>query len=716
MNEETKGLREGEHYWRKARAERVRILIDGAAYYAAFRDAVANARHSIFIVGWDIDTRLRLVRDDRDDGLPERLGDLLYHALKHNRHLHVYVLIWDWAMLYAAERQWLPLYNLQWRKHRRLHFRLDDKCPIGASQHQKLVTVDDRLAFIGGFDLSKDRWDTPEHAPDDPRRINTDGKPYRPFHDVQAMLAGDAARALAELARERWRWVTGRSPRPCPDGVAPPWPAQAAADAEDVDVLVSRTAPPLEDRSACREIERLLLHAVGHAESAIYIENEYLTSRTFGAALARALKRETGPDVVLVLPERTGNWLEQNTMDVLRWRLLRTLREADLHGRLFVCYPAHRELGEAYISLHSKLMIVDDRLLTLGSANLSNRSMGFDTECNLTIEGDDERSRALIRDLRSRLLAEHLGVTPAAVDDALANTASLRAAIDRLRGNPRSLEPLDGAVNEVVESLLPDHRLVDPEAPIDAEAMMDLMVPAPERRSAIRRMLPTLAVLATLAALAAVWRWTPLNQWLDPAALTEAIEPFVDSPLIYLAVPIAFVLAGLVSLPLTLLVVVTAVLLGPWAGFAGALAGALLSAAVTFGIGHGLARGMVRRLAGRRLNRIVEKLEHGGIPAVAALRLLPVAPFTVVNLVAGAVRLPFRQFMLGSLAGLAPGVLLVSLFSAQIVRAVNDPGPGSIGAIVAAVALASVGWFLHRRYRAGATGADPHRRALGERS
>ncbi len=711
-------LQEGVHYWRRAGASRLRFLVDGADYYDAFREAIWQARHCVFIVGWDIDTRLALVRGDDADGRPEQLGDLLYDALRRNPKLHVYVLIWDWAMLYAAERQWLPLYNLQWRKHRRLHFHLDDKCPIGASQHQKIVTVDDKLAFIGGFDLSKDRWDTPEHKPDDPRRINTDGNAYRPFHDVQAMLAGDAAAALSDLARDRWRWVTGRDARPASPDAATPWPARYAPDADDVEVLLSRSEPELDGRPARREIEALLLQSVARARDSIYIENEYLTSKTVGDALAQSLARETGPDIVVVLPKKTGNWLEQNTMDVLRWQLLRRLGDADQHGRLCVCYPERRGLGDEHISLHSKLMIVDDRLMTLGSANLSNRSMGFDAECNLAIEASDDRLRALIRSLRHRLLGEHLGLAPEQVAERGDDASSLIAAVRSLGSEERSLEPLDGAVSDVVESLLPDRRIVDPEKPIDPDEMVDLMLPPRRRRSVARQLAPVLIALAVFALLAAAWRWSPLNQWLDPAALSAAVDTYVQPPLAYVLVPLAFVIAGFVSLPLTLLVVAATVLLGAWAGFLSSLAGALLSAAATFGVGRALARDVVRRLAGKRLNRVVEKLKQGGVPAIAAVRLIPIAPFSVVNLVAGAVHLPLRQFMLGSLTGLTPGILLVSLFSAQIVRAVKDPGVGSIGAIVAAVMLAALGWVLQRRFR-GQRGVEPEparRKPVGDRS
>ncbi len=109
----TQLLKPGHNCWALARAERLAFLIDGEAYFRAFHQAVRKARHSVFILGWDIDTRLRLLREPfAEDGVPNRLGEVLHLALKQNRKLHIHILVWDWAMLYAGERQWMPLYSI----------------------------------------------------------------------------------------------------------------------------------------------------------------------------------------------------------------------------------------------------------------------------------------------------------------------------------------------------------------------------------------------------------------------------------------------------------------------------------------------------------------------------------------------------------------------------------------------------------------------------
>ena len=204
-------LQAGHNCWRIERAQRFSLLVDAASYFSAVRAAIRAARHSIFILSWDIDSRTCLVPGGANDGYPEQLGDFLHAVVSSRPDLHAYVLNWDFAMLYALEREWLPLYKMDWRTHRRLSFRMDGKHPIGASHHQKVVVIDDAVAFVGGLDLTRCRWDTPQHAPDESLRCDTNSKPYPPFHDVQSIVDGDVARALGELCRARWQRATGHA-------------------------------------------------------------------------------------------------------------------------------------------------------------------------------------------------------------------------------------------------------------------------------------------------------------------------------------------------------------------------------------------------------------------------------------------------------------------------------------------------------------------------
>ena len=222
-------LRPGHNVWQVARAARAAVLIDGAAFFAAVREACLKAQRSVLIVGWDIDSRTPLVGESGTaaDGYPVSFAEFLAELVRRKPALTVHLLLWDYSLLYTGEREMLPRLSLQWRTPERITLRLDDTVPFGCSQHQKLVVVDDALAFSGGLDLTIRRWDTPSHAARNGHRVDPYGRPYRPFHDVQMMVDGAAAHALALLARQRWCRANGGEPRVEPLG--DPWPDSVEA-------------------------------------------------------------------------------------------------------------------------------------------------------------------------------------------------------------------------------------------------------------------------------------------------------------------------------------------------------------------------------------------------------------------------------------------------------------------------------------------------------
>ena len=139
--------------WRIESATRVAFLIDGDAYFRALREAAVTAHRRIIVLGWDFDSRTRMLVEREPDGYPDQVGSFLHALLIRRPQLHIYVLTWDFHMLYFMEREWwLPA---KLAAHRRLHFKKDDAHPVGAAHHQKLVVIDDQLAFCGGLDLTQ---------------------------------------------------------------------------------------------------------------------------------------------------------------------------------------------------------------------------------------------------------------------------------------------------------------------------------------------------------------------------------------------------------------------------------------------------------------------------------------------------------------------------------------------------------------------------------
>jgi phosphatidylserine/phosphatidylglycerophosphate/cardiolipin synthase-like enzyme/uncharacterized membrane protein YdjX (TVP38/TMEM64 family) len=682
-------LQPGRNCWRLAHAGRFALLIDADAYFRAVRQAMLGARDSILILSWDIDRRTVMVPGGAGDGYPDALGDFLHALLEERPQLRVHVLNWDFAMLYALERELLPAYRTSWRRQHRMAFHMDDRHPVGASHHQKIVVVDDKVGFVGGLDITKCRWDTQEHAGSNPLRVDADGKPYGPFHDVQVMVDGEVAEALGELARQRWKRATGEWPAVPGRGAHDPWPEDVMPDVTDVEVAISRTEPAFEGAPGVTEVRALYLDAIASARRHMFFENQYFTSGTLCNALAQRLSSPHAPEIVVVSPRNQSGWLEQATMGALRARIHQRLRAADACGRYRMMSPEVPGLSEGCLNVHSKVFSIDDDLFCVGSANMSNRSMAFDTECNLTLEAaageQGEHVRAAIARMRGRLLGEHLGTSPEAVTGAIHAEGSLLRAIERL-GRQRRLVAIDPVVTPEMALLAIDNAVFDPERPVTPDELVAEFLPE-EARQPVSRHLIGLGMLALLLGLLAVaWRTTPLGDAVNFASLEAAARALDAMPFTPLIAVAAFALAGVLMVPMTLLIAVTGIVFGPVYGALYAIAGSALSAALSYGLGWWAGRDAVRSLLGERINRLSKRIARRGILAVMVIRVLPVAPFVVINVVAGASHISLRDFLVGTVLGMTPGIVLTVTFIHHLAEAVRRPSPGAI-AVVALVAL-----------------------------
>ena len=697
-------LQTGRNCWRICRADKVSFLIDGAAYFKALHDSLPLAEQQIMILAWDIYSQLHLLPpDDKNKRhTTSTLSNLLNQLTRHNPRLHVNILSWDFSLLFALSREWLPIYKLEWRTHRRLKFCLDDQYPLGASHHQKVVVIDDALAFAGGLDLTRGRWDTPKHRADDPRRQAVDGTPLpiRPYHDIQMAVSGPIAAALGSLARERWRRGTNKK-LPLPQSNSEQlWPTELPVDIENVNVAIVRTAPAYGEFSEVHEVEQLYLDSIAAAQDYIYIENQFFTSPTISNALAQRLTESDGPEIVLNLPLETEGWLSQQSMDMMRVGLIKALREADEYDRLAVYYPDHPVSGNMSINLHAKVMIMDDRFVRVGSANLNNRSMRLDTECDLAIEAnrDDSRAQDDIRNFRNRLLAEHLGCKPEDVDAQIQQHSSMLQGIEALRSEGRTLSPLEPRLPVADEHVLRDIQLTDPERPVDSDALLKHFVPEKHAKPAGRRIAGWIITLLILLATAAAWRFTPLNEWLDINTLTNIATQWRSSSFTPLIVITAFVVGGLMMMPVTAMIIVSVLIFGPVLGFSYALIGSATSALSGYGLGSLLGRNVVRQLAGKRINQVSRQMAKRGLLTMLVVRIVPVAPFTIINLVAGASHIRFRDFVLGTLFGMTPGILGITLLTDRVEATLRSPDWQTLlTLVIVAVLVFAAGYLLSKR-------------------
>jgi phospholipase D1/2 len=359
----------------------------------------------------------------------------------------------------------------------------------GASHHQKLIVIDCELAFIGGLDICSSHWDDREHRAFNPHRKDVNGA-YGPYHDAVCWLKGADVLFLAEYFRERWTKAGGEDfELSC--GSVPEINFEGGLAMPPGVVAVSRTQGKTLDppREQVLEIKQLYLDAIAAAEKFIYIENQYFTSAELYRAIVERMGDRTRPglQVVIILPRKFNAFLEEILLGLAQTKMLTLLSEAARENavKLGIYYSSSGEEDTAegafaFTYIHSKIMVVDDRFLTIGSANASNRSMSLDTELNVTWEcqqGDIGLQEA-IRRVRTDLLAEHIGITAAPEaarlcdEDEIVDLLNTFADSGKYRIHHHAMETLFEEYRWI-KGITPEDFAFDPAEPMIAEELWE---------------------------------------------------------------------------------------------------------------------------------------------------------------------------------------------------------------------------------------------------
>jgi phospholipase D1/2 len=467
------------------------LIIDGSDYYRTFYNAALKARNFILISGWQFDSDVQLLRGDASGCEVDdvRMLPFLNTLCDKNRELRIYILAWDFSPLFAFDREWFQKWIFNWTTGERIYFLFDSRHSIGASHHQKFVVIDGTAAFAGGLDICANRWDDRRHLAQNPERVNLYGQPYEPYHDIQSYHEGPVAEKLKNLFLTRWK-VAGGGKLKLNNGSGEQFgdvdlPLQLVADTVAISRTQSRTFIPRQKN--IREIRSLYTDAVHAARKIIYMENQYFSSQAVFRALTERMQSSALPrlNIVFILPRKPHSLLEELSMGVTQMKMLTTLRQtASEYGhKLGIYYTLSRsqegEGGATYI--HAKLLIVDDRFLTVGSANTSNRSMGLDTELNVSYESaGNEKLAASIYGARISLIEEHSGIDPKELDRLLSNHEATveyldgiaKPGVSRLR--PHTRESFTEG-SPWLYKVVPESLSIDPEKPVIEENVFELI-------------------------------------------------------------------------------------------------------------------------------------------------------------------------------------------------------------------------------------------------
>lgn len=387
-------------------------------YYDRISEVLEDAQQSIVLVGWQIDSRLPMKRPQRGMESPdpesvqserETLKAKIIRLCENKPELHVYILMWDHAWFYVYEREvWQ---GRIWENiHPRVHFVFDNRHPLGASHHEKICMVDGRVALSGGIDLCDERWDTRAHLYHDNRRsLDLKKEHHGPYHDLAVQVSGPICAEIHRHIAERWELISG-----IPFPKEPRFPQNTNGHA----VYLSRTLARIDlergQPHLIREIEFLYRDLIEHAQKRLILEGQYYWSREFNDLLIRKINRMKGRDfeIILILADLRKVKSLTRVMTQYELRLLDKLYVAAKASgvRLTLAMPYSYPLGQERsaarpVYVHSKTVIVDDRFLSIGSANFAARALRLDSEVNLTLEARTGAERRHIENFGNRLLA-----------------------------------------------------------------------------------------------------------------------------------------------------------------------------------------------------------------------------------------------------------------------------------------------------------------------
>ncbi|PZO87257.1 MAG: phospholipase [Micavibrio aeruginosavorus] len=671
----------GRNCWRTEKADYASVIVDYGNYYRDLRESIIRARRSIFLLGWDIDSRIELMRgkDAKKDEYPVTFFDLICWKAKENPEIQIYLNRWDYSMFFMRQRE--PFWEQKWKSCGlpNIHVCMDNVLPLSACHHQKIAVIDDEVAFWGGMDVALGRWDFRQHHVQNKHRADPAQLPhfhekehFAPYHDIQAVMAGPAARSLAEWVRIRWEMACPKT-KPIAIAAAPEtnsiphcWPKSDPPDFENIDVALSRTMPAMQGKRQIEEIVALFRDEINQAENFIYIENQFLACREIAEMLNEQLRKKPSLRVLLVSCFDPNGVMERIAMWGGRVRFKDILVSGGVGDRVAMAYPASCENGkQAVVRIHSKLMIIDDKYLRIGSANINDRSMGMDTEFDVTLYGNNEASCAKIESVRNDLIREHTGYEIEEIQQ-IARNGDVQQLLEECPGSRQHLRRIDDEQyrKQPMEKII--YKLADPRRPLIHARWTRF--PRFNKQQAI--VLATAILFA--ASLAALWSWTPLAEYTDKENLSQLLENIRTAPLGLLWIIGIYVVSGIFFFPVTALSTAVVLIFGGLQGFLYATIGAICSALAGYAIGRAVGRERLLKIF-PKAEKSMEKVRSSGVIGVTVIRMLPIAPFSLVNMIMGVIHLPLLPFVLGTFFGLSPGKIMLAIFGESFIEAFQNP-------------------------------------------
>jgi phospholipase D1/2 len=366
-------------------------------------------------------------------------------------------------------------------------------------------------------------------------------------------------------------------------------------------------------------------------------------------------------------------------MDVLRQRLIFLFHLADKSNKLRIYYSKIHPNDAEILYLHSKMFIIDDSVLKVGSSNISNRSMSLDTECDVVVSAEDnQRTISKIREIRHRLISEHLGITPQKYTEIENDKGSMISAIESLNSNTPTLAPLKPTINEKEVKKIAEMKIIDPEEPIGPKQLIAYFLGDTDKKSLRLNFNKLALIILGLLLVVLLWSISSVKGFINTETALLLLNRSLETSWMHALYAFVFIALSIAGMPATILVGLMGILFGPVEGSIMALITLLISAVISYSIGHYKGINFVAGITGRKVNQLGRRMTKRGVWTMIVIRILPLAPFAIINMMAGASRIRFRNFFIGTLIGSLPGIIILTLFFSYVMQILDGSNFGNI--------------------------------------
>ncbi len=648
-------------YWKKSNVDFYDLHINGKSYFESLYQSILLAQDQICILGWDIDFRIQLIEREDKSLQPYQdkrcLGGLLSYVAHKNKDLKIYLLIWNHPFFYSSDSELFSQVKAKYWLPNNVYFLRDDVHPISGCHHEKLVVVDQKVAYVGGIDLTSGRWDEFGNPAESFGREDVSIGSYLPFRDFMLQISGDASVYLARYFGHRWkRCALNRDPV----YKSKPYFSQEKKH-QNLTFYIARSRPRYRLYPKVKEGIKLHLELIKRAKNFIYIENQYLTNNKIVSSLIRQCKKNPKLQVTIVLPLVLQGALEKRSMQRKFRKIIRDLKREDRKlDNLCLFYPIRTKDDGSVIPVyvHSKMMIVDDFYLKVGSSNLNERSMGLDTELDVVVEFEKQNG---VSDLKNKILSSLLQVDELEIKKELLEYGHINAllTLKYLNVSIKKFvidgEPGETFLDKIIRSLS-----LDQNRPHEMEELLEELFKH-SQLTWIKKVFVNIFFLIVLSAITYVIVFY--------SRFLMSYFPFSEQILTYLnfhdlnwifglGVFVLYILLGSVFFPLNVFILINATVFPPIAAFVFSFLGALLVSIFGFWYGKRFGLSYIRKHFPLRTKKILGFVKKKGVLPVFLLRLIPLLPYPMTNFLLGAINYDFFHYFKATALGVIPGIIV----------------------------------------------------------